>query len=222
MSNINIIYRIAKRLARSKHLLADPDKYFTCEKRKPNPKVFLTEKNLQNCKVLPSREKLLDKMPRGGVCAEVGVAEGYYSRIILDVCNPRKLYMIEYNAEYVRNLRQRFSKEITDGVVEVLEGDSVEMLSTLPDNSLDFVYLDATHDYEHPKAELNVCKKKVKSEGIIAGHDYTRFSMWESGQYGVIEAVNEFAVANDYEMIYLTLDVLHSNSSYALKKITDE
>lgn len=48
------------------------------------------------------------------------------------------------------------------------------------------------------------------------GHDYTRFSLWEARQYGVIEAVNEFIVSNNYEMRYITMDMLSSNSSYAL------
>ena len=64
-----------------------------------------------------------------------------------------------------------------------------------------------------------MCHHKIKDDGIIAGHDYTRFSLWESGQFGVVEAVNEFAIHNDYEMVYLTLDMLHSNSSYALRRI---
>ncbi len=215
----SIINKIAKRIVREKRLIADPNKYFICEKRRPNSQVYLTEKNLKNCKVLPSRELLLEQLPQGLICAEVGVAEGYYSDLILSVCKPQKLYMIEFSKEYATALRERFKTQIASGQVEILEGDSVEMLSLLEDNSLDFVYLDATHDYEHPKAELEICKDKVKETGMIAGHDYTRFSMWESSQYGVVEAVNEFIVKNNYEMVYFTLDILHSNASYAIKKI---
>lgn len=216
---IRIIKKFIRRAARREHLLANPDLYFACKKRKPNPQVFLTEKQLKNCKVLPCREDLLKYMKIGGICCEVGVAEGYYSRLILDILHPIKMYMIEFNHDYAEKLRITFAKEIDEGIVELLEGDSVEMLNSIEDGILDFVFLDATHDYEHPKAELEICKMKVKGEGIISGHDYTRFSLWESGQFGVIEAVNEFAIKNDYEMVYLTLDMLHSNSSYALRKI---
>ncbi len=213
-----IVRKFITRTARREHLLADPNLYFICEKRTPNEKVFLRDEHLSNCRVLSSREDLLNYIPKRGIVAEVGVAEGYYSRIILDTLSPQKLYMIEYDHDYVELLRRRFSEEINQGVVEIMEGDSVKMLDKLKDDSLDFVFLDATHDYEHPKNELQICKDKVKDSGIIAGHDYTRFSMWESGQFGVIEAVNEFIIQNDYEMIYLTLDMLSSNSSYAIRK----
>lgn len=215
---MTIIDKIVKKYSRKHHIIADPNKYFPCPKRQINAQITLTERQLENCKVLPSREELIKRIPQGGVCAEVGVAEGYFSDLILKNIKPQKLYMIEYSEKYVKDLRVRFNQEIQEGIVEILEGDSVKMLKTLEDHSLDFVFLDATHDYEHPKAELNVCKDKVKTEGIIAGHDYTRFSMWESSQYGVIEAVNEFAIKNDYEMVYYTMDMLHSNASYALRK----
>ena len=142
-----------------------------------------------------------------------------FSDKILSICSPDKLYMIEYGKDYCVNLRNKFAEEIKEGIVEVLEGDSVEMLEAFSDKSLDFVFLDATHDYEHPKKELEICNRKIKDDGIISGHDYTRFSMWECSQYGVIEAVNEFILTYNYEMIYLTLDMLHSNSSFALRKM---
>lgn len=126
--------------------------------------------------------------------------------------------MVEYGEAYCEKLRKRFKEQINSGLVEILQGDSAEMLSRLQDNELDYVYLDATHDYEHPKKEMEICNKKVKSTGMIMGHDYVRFSMWENEQYGVIEAVNEFVLTHDYEMKYITLDVLSSNSSFALKK----
>ena len=215
---LNIVERIARKIVKKKQLLANPNKYIKCSKRKPNQTVFLRERHLKNCKVLESREKMLELIPKNGVFAEVGVAQGYYSRLILDICKPKKLYMIEYSPEYVTQLKNKFAKEITAGTVKILQGDSVEMLKILPDKHLDFVYLDATHDYRHPKAELEICKNKVKEDGIIAGHDYTRFSMWEQCQYGVVEAVNEFVIKNNYEFVFLTLDMLSSNSTYAIQK----
>ena len=208
----------AKRIVRTTHVLADPDRYVRCEKRIPNAQVFLKDELLQNCAVISCRESLLEKIPCGGIGAEVGVAEGYFSDLILKICKPKKLYMIEFNEEYCENLKKRFKEQIESGLVEILQGDSAQMLSNMKDHELDFVYLDATHDYEHPKKELEICDRKVKETGMIMGHDYTRFSMWENEQYGVIEAVNEFMITHNYEMKYITLDMLSSNSSYAIRK----
>lgn len=215
----SIIERIARKIIIRNKVIADPDLYFECKKREPNNQIFLDDKHLEHCKLLSTREKLLEEMPKGAVCAEVGVAEGYYSDKILNIVQPRLLYLIEYDSQCCINLERRFKTQIEAGIVKILQGDSVEMIKQLEDDTLDFVFLDATHDYEHPKAELNAVQKKVKADGYIMGHDYTRFSMWEALQYGVIEAVNEFAVKENYELVYFTMDILHSNPSYALRKM---
>ena len=216
-----LVQSIAVMIVRREHLLSDPDKYFSCAKREPNLSVFLDDKYLKNAKLVSSREKLLEYCEPDKVWAEVGVAEGYFSDKILKICKPRKLYMVEYGDEYVKRLEQRFHAEIENGRVVILKGDSCDKLSELADDELDYVFLDATHDYEHPSRELMICKHKVKDQGMIMGHDYTRFSMWEASQYGVVEAVNEFCINNGYGFAYLSMDILHSNASYALKKIAE-
>lgn len=40
------------------------------------------------------------------------------------------------------------------------------------DNSLDFVFIDAAHDYESVKKDIKAWFPKVKDGGTIAGHDY--------------------------------------------------
>jgi len=42
------------------------------------------------------------------------------------------------------------------------------------DNSIDFIYIDASHDYENVKNDLIHWYPKVKIGGVIAGHDYYR------------------------------------------------
>ena len=56
------------------------------------------------------------------------------------------------------------------------------------DESLDFVFIDASHDYENVKADLIAWYPKVKKGGIISGHDYLGEYEWP----GVYKAVNEF------------------------------
>ena len=40
------------------------------------------------------------------------------------------------------------------------------------DNSLDFVFIDAAHDYKSVIKDIQSWFPKVKKEGVIAGHDY--------------------------------------------------
>lgn len=53
-----------------------------------------------------------------------------------------------------------------------------------PDNSLDFVFIDAAHDYEQVYHDIKAWLPKVKCDGFIGGHDYRP-------ECGVVKAVNE-------------------------------
>ena len=56
---------------------------------------------------------------------------------------------------------------------------------------MDFVYIDARHDYESVLEDLNAWFHKVKPGGILAGHDYAD-GMLPQGDFGVKSAVDEF------------------------------
>jgi hypothetical protein len=64
--------------------------------------------------------------------------------------------------------------------------DSIELSNKFEDNSIDFLFIDTDHTYEHVSKELKAWYRKVKKGGIIAGHDYN------SSGGGVVEAVDEF------------------------------
>lgn len=53
---------------------------------------------------------------------------------------------------------------------------SMEALEDFEDNSLDFVYIDANHDFLNFIKDLHYWMKKVRPGGIISGHDFAYFS----------------------------------------------
>lgn len=63
--------------------------------------------------------------------------------------------------------------------------NSVEAASMYKDGSLEFVFIDANHEYEAVKADLIAWFPKVKKGGHIAGHDYV-------SDERVKKAVNEY------------------------------
>lgn len=72
------------------------------------------------------------------------------------------------------SLRPTFEANMASANVshETIEGDSVEAAQQVADESCDFVFVDAAHEYEPVIADLAAWWPKVKKGGIIAGHDY--------------------------------------------------
>ena len=59
---------------------------------------------------------------------------------------------------------------VTD-VVTIIEGDSAESAIHFKDKSLNFVFIDAAHDYESVKRDVAAWLPKVVETGILSGHD---------------------------------------------------
>lgn len=186
--------------------------------------IELDETAIADLIILTNRKRLLEQMPIGSVCAEVGVAHGEFSRDILDIVKPTTLHLIDlwdFNAQRYASTMQTaldaVATELDAGIVKIHRGHSCDMLSQLANSSLDWVYIDAAHDYESVKADLAAALPKIKASGWILGHDYTRWGSSGISRYGVVEAVNEFCVNNNWELRYLTNES-HRHISYAIQR----
>lgn len=62
--------------------------------------------------------------------------------------------------------------EPVKGIITPVRMTSMEACDTYADNSIDFVFLDADHSKEGILADINGWSSKVRSGGVIAGHDY--------------------------------------------------
>lgn len=58
------------------------------------------------------------------------------------------------------------------GVFGIRRGLTVDIAQLYPDQSLDFLFVDASHSYDAVLADLNAWVPKVRPGGWIAGHDY--------------------------------------------------
>ena len=69
--------------------------------------------------------------------------------------------------------------------INLFKNDSISQSKEYEDEYFDIVYVDASHDYESVKKDIDAWYPKVKKNGIICGDDY--IAGWE----GVVRAVDE-------------------------------
>ena len=94
---------------------------------------------------------------------------------------------IEIDKLKFKDLFEIFSNNIepVKNNINVIKSLSWDGASNYSDNSLDFVFIDAGHDYNSVTKDLNAWYPKIKKNGTIAGHDYHY-------NCGVYPAVNDF------------------------------
>jgi hypothetical protein len=188
------------------------------------PLIALQPANIKQAQLLVNRSSMLALLPKRGVVAEIGVAGGDFSRRILDITKPEKLYLVDYwgsqryGDDLCQSVHTRFKNECAKNYVEIIRSLSTEAVSQFDDKLFDWIYIDTDHTYTTTKAELRLYAPKMKSGGIIAGHDYSMGNWDAHYRYGVIEAVYEFCSEFGFEFLYLTMD-LSENQSFAIRKI---
>lgn len=72
--------------------------------------------------------------------------------------------------------------------IKPIKSNSAEGAKHFEDSYFDFIFIDAAHDYQSVKADLNAWWPKIKKDGIFAGHDYQPMTCHQ----GVVDAVDEF------------------------------
>ncbi len=190
---------------------------------KPPAAQPLHDKRMARAVLLGDRLELLRRLPHGGTIMECGVDEGHFSQHILDICKPKQLLLVDtwgtarFSSEKLDAVSRRFEQQIRDGEVVIRRMLSTEALQECSPESLDWVYIDTSHDYHTTREELELAASRVRKDGIICGHDYTIGSWTSYIRYGVIEAVNEFCNKNNWDLIFLTNEPKR-NLSYAIQR----
>lgn len=176
------------------------------------------ESRFNNSRVFSGRYHLLQYcskfIPENSVTCEVGVAEGFYSQIVLDSLQPSKIYLIDlyqHSSPHNEYLPENHFSYITNKFknnsrVFIKKGLSWDMLNTLESDSLDYLYIDGDHSYKSVQNDIQAAYRVVKSGGVIQFNDYTTFSPVENMRYGVLNAVNEFIQKYSPEVLGISLD----------------
>jgi len=153
----------------------------------------------------PVISKLINKFAPKGIGAEIGIYKGLNARHILSRTEISHLYMIDpWIKNYAKS--QLYMEDASDpdkhykkvqtyftkhqpGRTTVIRKKSDEAINDVPDE-LDFIFIDGNHNYEYVMRDLINWVPKVKSNGLVSGHD------WWRRFPGVIRAVKRFFSRN--------------------------
>ena len=185
---------------------------------------MIDQELLEDARLVSDVFVLLDRMPRGSVVAEIGVATGGLSGAVSEAHEPEEALpgrsvgrrgRAGLLRAQLHRIRARMKQQIEDEVVVLKRGYSYDVLPTFPSNHFDWVYVDGAHDYEGVRRDLQDCYEIVKPGGLIAGHDYIRW-VSPTQRYGVVEAVNEFVNRTRSSFVMLT-NQLDKHDSFAIR-----
>jgi hypothetical protein len=156
--------------------------------------------------MLDPRTQILKELPKNSVGAEIGVHKGDFSAKILDIVDPKKLFLIDpwivfdndvYDQAWygknttIQEMNNRYnyvkSRFKDTSSVEIIRETSINSIKFIEDSSLDFVYIDGDHTFEGTCLDFDLFYPKVKKGGFICGDDYHRGSWWKDG---VIDALH--------------------------------
>ena len=151
-------------------------------------------------------KRVVSEAKDGDVFVELGAWKGRStSCLAVEIANSKKditLYVIdtwEGSVEHVGNSEETSLPTLYETFLNNMKPveeyfipiklSSDEASKKFKDSSLDFVFLDASHEYEDVKNDINNWLPKVRNGGILAGHDYyvDRYDFFP----GVKQAVNE-------------------------------
>lgn len=120
--------------------------------------------------------------------AEIGVAGGEHAEQMLQAIPDCGLLCVDsWDVYWSRKLEAEARARLAPYNANIVKAHSAEAVCDVPDGSLDFVYIDAAHDWDNVMVDLILWSRKVRSGGIVSGHDYDR-----AHHRGVVPAVDEF------------------------------
>jgi predicted O-methyltransferase YrrM len=122
--------------------------------------------------------------------AEVGLYAGTTARYLLKHCPSIKKYhgIDKYNAEMYKGVTKVMysgldpetlakckakAYSIRDRRFSIIDDYSTNASKRFKDGELDLVFIDADHTYKATKADIEAWLPKVRSGGMLVGHDYS-------------------------------------------------
>jgi hypothetical protein len=167
------------------------------------------------------RDQLGDVLNARGLTwtgVELGVFKGEFAETILSKWKGQRLILVDPWVKQegyldgcndidfpsaLEETKARMSKFGSRADIQQRFGHEMDV----PNEALDFVFIDARHDYESVKADIAMWWPKIRPGGVLCGHDYLHQSIPGVFNCGVTEAVDEFVNAEGLRLHVTTEDV---------------
>lgn len=184
----------------------------------------LVKANLQDARLYADRHDLIAALGirPGGIVAELGVAFGSFSKVLIDALRPDEFVAIDIfelhnspvvwgrpTAELFKGMTHRafyaaqFAK--SPARITIRQGLSHVCLAEFPDRHFDLIYVDADHNHDSVKADAEVAKHKLRQDGALVFNDYILFDHIAGIPYGVVPVVNRLVVQENWRVIGFAL-----------------
>jgi len=154
---------------------------------------------VQGCRFSASRYDLVEALPTRARIAEIGTYKGDFARHILAHCDPAELHLVDLDFSLLDPV------VAADTRVRKHAGQSHEVLASFPDQTFDWIYIDADHSYVGTSRDALAAAPKVKPGGFLLFNDFAHLDP-DLGAYGVHRAVVTFAIAKDWPFAWFAYD----------------
>ena len=99
--------------------------------------------------------------------------------------------LFNYDWDYIRK-QYNYNTRYHSDIINLYEGYSYSHVNKFKKHSMDFIYIDGSHEEKNIRRDIQQYLTILKPGGILGGHDYT--GAWP----GVIRAVTEEVGTPDY------------------------
>ena len=138
--------------------------------------------------------------------AEIGVADGRYSKILCEKIPGLRLIGVDVYAPYLGNWRTQEDQDnackqaidkLKDFDFHLMRTSGVKASLQVQDESLDFVFIDGDHYFDNTMLDIILWSKKVRKGGIVSGHDYYKSN---KGTVQVMKAIDTYAEIHNIKL----------------------
>lgn len=130
---------------------------------------------------------------------EIGVHQGSNARAMFNAIPNLKLHCVDCWSEvegrkrgqqkrYYRRMKNTLEKERINGQANIIKKWSMDAVKHFKRESVDFVYIDANHNYDFVMQDIIEWSRIVRMGGIVSGHDYH----YKRPHCGVLHAVQNY------------------------------